>query len=118
MLGRKPSPQSGIHLDPNSAFEMIHENKDNPNFILLDVRTPAEYDESHIEGSILINYQSSDFNDKVQELDKNKTYLVYCRSGMRSAASVDIMMKTGFENVYNIVGGIMGWENCGLPVNK
>ncbi|BDZ71111.1 rhodanese-like domain-containing protein [Methanobacterium petrolearium] len=116
MLGQKSSLQSEIDLDPSTAFEMIQKNKDNPNFILLDVRTPAEYDESHIEGSILVNYQSPDFSDKVQELDKNKTYLVYCRSGMRSAASVDIMMKIGFINVYNIVGGIMGWENRGLPV--
>jgi rhodanese-related sulfurtransferase len=116
MVGQKQSSDSEIHLDPNSALKMIQENKDNPNFILIDVRTPAEYDESRIEGSILINYQAPDFKDKIQKLDENKTYLVYCRSGMRSAASVDIMMKMGFKKVYNMIGGIMGWENCGFPV--
>lgn len=116
MFGRKPSSDSEIDLDPNSASQMIQENKDNPNFILLDVRTPGEFEEGHIEGCILLNYQSTDFKDKLKELDKNKTYLVYCRSGMRSAAAANVMLKMGFEDLYNIVGGIMGWENCGLPV--
>lgn len=105
-----------IDLDPNSAWEMIQENKDNSNFVLLDVRTPGEYEESHIEGSILINYQAPDFRDKIQKLSKDKTYLVYCRSGMRAAACIDIMMEKGFQKLHNVVGGIMGWENCGLPV--
>lgn len=117
MFGRKkPSSDSAIDIDPNSAFKMIQENKDNPNFILMDVRTPAEFEEAHIEGCILINYQAPDFRDKLQELDKNKSYLVYCRSGMRSAGSVAEMNKMGFQDVYNMTGGIMGWESCGLPV--
>ncbi|EKF84815.1 rhodanese-like domain-containing protein [Methanobacterium formicicum] len=116
MFGRKPSSNSATDLDPNSAFEMILKNKQNPEFILLDVRTLGEYNQSHIEDSIQIDYQSRDFEKKVQELDKSKTYLVYCRSGMRSGASVDIMSKLGFKNLYNMAGGIMGWENCGLSV--
>ncbi|MFA0834310.1 MAG: rhodanese-like domain-containing protein [Methanobacterium formicicum] len=116
MFGRKPSSNSATDLDPNSALDMILKNKQNPEFILLDVRTLGEYNQSHIEDSIQIDYQSRDFEKKVQELDKSKTYLVYCRSGMRSGASVDIMSKLGFKNLYNMAGGIMGWENCGLPV--
>ncbi len=114
MLGSKTSKINDII--PEKSYELIKKNKDNPDFIILDVRTPGEFSESFIEGAELLNYQSSDFKDKVQELDKNKTYLVYCRSGMRSAASADIMVKMGFENLYNLVGGIMGWESCGLPV--
>jgi len=114
MLGSKTSKINDIV--PEKSYELIVENKDNPDFIILDVRTPGEFSESHIEGAELINYQSPDFKDKVQELDKNKTYLVYCRSGMRSSASADIMVKMGFENLYNLVGGIMGWESSGLPV--
>ena len=114
MLGSKTSKINDIV--PEKSYELIKKNKDNPDFIILDVRTPGEFSESFIKGAELLNYQSSDFKDKVQELDKNKTYLVYCRSGMRSAASADIMVKMGFENLYNLVGGIMGWESCGLPV--
>lgn len=116
MFGRKQSSNSEIDLDANSAFKLIQENKENPNFVLLDVRTPGEYEQSHIPGSILINYQSPDFLEKIKELDKNKTYLVYCKSGMRSGASIDTMRKLRFKKLYNIAGGIMGWENSGLPV--
>lgn len=116
MFGKKKPSDSQKDIDPNSAFKMIQDNKDNSNFILLDVRTPGEYEESHIEGSILINYQDPDFKDEIQKLDKEKTYLVYCRSGMRSASSVNEMNKMGFHDVYNMNGGIMGWESCELPV--
>lgn len=116
MFRKKTASNNEINLDPNSAWEMVQNNQDNLNFVILDVRTPEEYEKSHIEGSVLINYQSPDFRDEIQKLDKNKTYLVYCRSGMRGAACIDIMMETGFKKIYHIVGGIMGWENCGLPV--
>ncbi len=115
MFGRKSS-SSQLDLDPNAASVMIQENKNNSNFVLLDVRTLGEYNQSHIEGSLHLDYQSRDFEKKVNELDKDKIYLVYCRSGMRSGASIDIMSKLGFKNLYNMAGGIMGWENCGLPV--
>ncbi len=105
-----------MDINPQDAFKLIKDNIDNPNFLLLDVRTLGEYNQSHIEDSIQIDYQSRDFEKKVQELDKSKTYLVYCRSGMRSGASIDIMRKLGFKDLYNLAGGIMGWENCGLPL--
>ncbi len=116
MFGRKRSSQSQFDLDPQSAYEMIQENKGNPYFVLLDVRTPGEFSESHIDGAVLLNFQSPDFKTKVQELDKNKTYLVYCRSGMRSSSCADTMKAMGFTKVYNILGGIMEWERRGLPL--
>jgi rhodanese-related sulfurtransferase len=116
MFGRKTASNSKFDLDPQSAYEMIQENQNNPDFSLLDVRTPQEFSQSHIEGAALLNYQSPDFKSKVQELDTNKTYLVYCRSGMRSSASADTMKSLGFQKVYNILGGIMEWETQGLPL--
>ncbi|MBI5460478.1 rhodanese-like domain-containing protein [Methanobacterium sp.] len=105
-----------MNITPQDAFKLIKENIDNPDFVLLDVRTPGEFSESHIEGAILLNYQSPDFRNKVQELDKNKTYLVYCRSGMRSSGCASTMNALGFENIYNISGGIMEWQRQGLPL--
>ncbi|MEG3224679.1 MAG: sulfurtransferase [Methanobacteriales archaeon Met13] len=103
-------------INPQQAFEMIQKNKDNPDFILLDVRNPHDYSEAHLDGSKLINYQSPDFGQKITELDKNKTYLIYCRSGVRSVAATKIMASMGFENLYNMVGGINGWASSGLPL--
>ncbi|HMK53890.1 MAG TPA: rhodanese-like domain-containing protein [Methanobacteriaceae archaeon] len=112
MLGSKKYED----INPQSACEIIEKNKDNPKFILLDVRNPQEYSEAHIEGSTLINYQSPNFNENVEKLDKNKTYLIYCRSGVRSAGAAKTMAKLGFKNLYNMVGGITAWGNSGLPL--
>ena len=84
--------------------------------MLLDVRTPGEFSKSHINGAVLLNYQFPDFKAKVHELDKNETYLVYCRSGMRSSGCANTMKSLGFTKGYNLIGGIMAWGKKGLPL--
>lgn len=75
---------------------------------LIDVRTKEEYDQSHIENAINIDIYSPSFEGKITELDKTKSYLVYCTSGSRSMHAVMFMRKNGFENVENLGGGIAG----------
>lgn len=75
---------------------------DSTNMIVIDVRTPAEYQESHVKESINIDFLSSDFKTKVEKLDKNKTYKVYCRSGNRSGQAERQMKALGFKDVENI----------------
>ena len=72
------------------------------NIELLDVRTKAEWDEKHIEGSSLIDFKGPDFKDKISGLDKEKTYEVYCRSGNRAGSAVKIMTEMGFKRVENV----------------
>lgn len=79
------------------------------NAVLLDVRTPAEVAEKHIPNSININFNSPDFIGEVDELDKDKAYFVYCRSGARSANACMQMSTMGFEKLTNLQGGILGW---------
>jgi rhodanese-related sulfurtransferase len=98
------------------ASALIEANKDNPDFVILDVRTPEEYAGGHIENSVNVDYEAADFRDQVGKLDKSKTYLVYCRSGIRSAAASDIMLEMGFDNIYNMTGGITDWQAAGYPV--
>jgi rhodanese-related sulfurtransferase len=86
--------------------------------MIIDVRTPEEYDEGHIENCVLINFRSDTFQEEINELDKSYTYLIYCRSGGRSAAALKIMKENGFENVYNMLGGIKGWNNESYPLEK
>lgn len=66
---------------------------------VIDVRTPAEYDSGHLDGALNIDVQAADFADRVGELPKDDTYVVYCRSGSRSAAAIDIMEDLGFTNL-------------------
>lgn len=80
---------------------------DKPEAVILDVRTKEEYDSGHVEKAINIDYNSADFSKNISMLDKNKTYLVYCRSGNRSSKAVAEMKGLDFTSVYNLSGGIL-----------
>jgi rhodanese-related sulfurtransferase len=84
--------------------------------VTLDVRTPGEFAEGHIEGARLIDFQSGNFENEIATLDKNATYAVYCRSGNRSGQAVKVMQDAGFTNVFNMNGGVIEWANAGLPL--
>jgi len=84
---------------------------------LLDVRRPAEYEEGHIKGSTLANWEDKvEFEKHAQHLDKNKPVYVYCRSGKRSSAAADYLSEKGFTNVINLEGGILEWKQEGKTV--
>lgn len=112
----QPPEQQIYDVSVDKANDLIQENADNPDFIILDVRTPEEFDGGYIEGAINIDYYSEDFRTQLDPLDKDKAYLIYCRSGKRSADARDAMAELGFMEIYNMSGGIMEWEAQGLPV--
>ncbi len=101
-------------ITPQEAVSLIQNNQNNPDFIILDVRTPEEVAEGYIKDAINIDYYSESFRDELARLDKNQTYLIYCRSGARSGKSRDIMAELNFREVYNILGGFMRWQAEGL----
>ena len=81
------------------------------NAVILDVRTEAEFNEGIITDAISIDiHLGQGFITEIEALDKTKNYYVYCRSGMRSAKACEIMKEQGFENAYNLVGGITEWD--------
>ncbi|RBN50058.1 rhodanese-like domain-containing protein [Flavobacterium psychrolimnae] len=81
------------------------------NAVILDVRTEDEFNEGFIANAINIDiHRGQDFVNEIEALDKSKNYYVYCRSGMRSAKACEIMNQLGFENAYNLIGGIIEWE--------
>ncbi|MFV8335605.1 rhodanese-like domain-containing protein [Flavobacterium sp. RSP29] len=81
------------------------------NAVILDVRTEAEFNEGIIANAINIDiHLGQGFISEIEALDKTKNYYVYCRSGMRSAKACEIMNELGFENAYNLVGGIVEWD--------
>ncbi len=86
--------------------------------IVLDVRTPKEVEQGHIEGSSMIDFYSIDFVDKINLINKEKTICVYCRSGGRSAKASGILKQNGFTKIYNLRGGMMSWEANNFPVTK
>lgn len=76
--------------------------------VVLDVRTEEEYASGHIPGAILLPLQH--LPDRVDELNKNKTYIVVCRSGNRSAQASELLVKEGFSSIYNMTGGMNEWK--------
>ena len=76
---------------------------------ILDVRTPGEVQQGAIPGAININL-FGDFMNEINKLDKSKTYLVYCRSGHRSAQAANKMASAGFAKIYNLLGGYNQWS--------
>ena len=100
------------------AFALMEDNRYDENFVIIDVRTPEEYAGGHIEKAINLDYYSETFADKLNRLDKEKTYLIYCRTDHRSGEALDIMAELGFREVYNMLGGIVQWEEVNLPTVK
>lgn len=87
-----------------------------PGVIVLDVRTAAEFAEGHLENAINIDVEGGQFDAGIAQLDKTKTYAVYCRSGRRSGNAVEKMSSAGFTSLFNLNVGIIDWQNQGFPV--
>ena len=92
---------------------------DNPpdDLVVLDVRTPEEFAEGHLEGAVLVDYYEPDFADQLAALDTDVPYLVYCHSGNRSGQALGVMEQLGFASAVDIDGGIVAWSDAGLPVS-
>ncbi len=84
--------------------------------VLLDVRTPEEFAEGHLEGAVNLDVSAPDFTSRLAELDPDATYAVYCRSGNRSQTALDLMTQAGFGAAADLAGGIGAWAEAGLPV--
>jgi len=84
--------------------------------VVLDVRTPEEYAEGHLADAVLIDFYDADFAVQLDELDKDVTYVVYCRSGNRSESTIQTMRELGFTDVVEVAGGIQAWVASGLDL--
>lgn len=99
-------------LDAKSFSEKIH-NKEEVQ--LVDVRTPEEFKEQHIDNATNINWNDADFEQQISNLDKSKPVYVYCKSGGRSAKATAKLSEMGFTNVYELDGGILSWNEAKMP---
>ncbi|MDO5534949.1 MAG: rhodanese-like domain-containing protein [Propionibacteriaceae bacterium] len=104
-------PAYGAALDADTFAASL----ETPNVTVIDVRSPAEYAEGHLEGAILADI-NGDFATAMADLDRSAPYAVYCRSGNRSAAALDAMKEMGFTDAWHLDGGIGAWEAAGHEV--
>ncbi len=103
-------------IPPQIAFKLIKEHQNDSNLIILDIRPKDEFEREHIHGANNLDYDGHEFRKKVDKLDKEKNYLIYCRSGVRGEYFMGIMKELGFHRVYNILGGFVGWKISKLPL--
>lgn len=104
---------TAIQLEPKAFSTKI--SKDSVQVI--DIRTPKEFAEGHIEKAININYYSKNFKDSIMVLNNKKPVHIYCRSGKRSAKSVSKFRAVGFDSIYELEGGMLNWRSEGLKTN-
>lgn len=109
----KHLPSKDIY--PNEAWELISKNKTGDDLTIIDVSTPQEYRALHLEGAINISLLSRFFKARLDAMEKSRTYIVYCKVGGRSKVAQKLMGQFGFQNVYNITGGTLLWEEEELP---
>ncbi|MXO32260.1 thioredoxin domain-containing protein [Apibacter sp. B2912] len=112
LFGWYISAQVNSVLEPKDFLQKLK----NSNSILIDVRTPEEFETGHIKNAIDLDYRNASFSDKIRKLDTSKTYMIYCRSGKRSASTVDSLKNLGFTHLYDLKGGINAWKTENLPV--
>ncbi len=99
----------------NSVEQISIEDADANIAIFLDARTKAEYDVSHIEGSIWVGYENFKL-DAIDQLPRDKKIIVYCSVGYRSEKIGEKLESAGFLNTYNLYGGIFEWVNSGKEI--
>lgn len=90
--------------------------QDNPDVMLIDVREQWEYDEGHIPG--ITHIPMGEVASRLDDIPKDKTVILSCRSGNRSGQVTDFLRENGYDNVHNMSGGIVAWEQAGLEVEK
>lgn len=86
-----------------------------PGTVIIDVRTPEEFNSGHVQGALNIPVESSDFATQVAALDPTTTYAIYCRSGNRSAVATAQMGTMGYMHLYDLEGGFADLEAAGMP---
>lgn len=109
---QQPAAAANYHLEAVSFAEKMNEL---PTAAVVDVRTPDEFANGHLRNARNIDWNSTEFDHSISQLDKDKPVLVYCLSGGRSASAAAKMRSVGFKEVYEMNGGIMKWRAANLP---
>lgn len=103
------------HVDAAAAFVTMRAR---PDLVVIDVRTPREFADGHIEDAINIDFRNANFATEIAKLDGSQDYLIHCRSGGRSTSSLTSFKDAGFSHIIHMDGGMLGWNKAELPTVK
>ncbi len=105
-----------VYVTPSQANELILSL--NANLVIVDIRTPDEYNSGHLATASNLDFSASDFLVKVRQLSPSKNYLIYCRSGARTEKAKKLLENYEVPQVYILDGGIAAWQRDSLPIVK
>ncbi|MEK7389869.1 MAG: rhodanese-like domain-containing protein [Elusimicrobiota bacterium] len=117
-LTSQPEAPDGVtvkNIDAAQAYALV---TGTAAVIVLDVRTPEEFAEGRISGAVNIDFHDASFKNRLDALDKEKTYLVHCAVGGRSAKARRLMQSLRFKMIYHLEGGIKAWQKAGHAVTR
>ena len=112
------SKNSTTAIKVNAVSEFVAQHEDG---VIMDVRTPIEYEMSHIAGSVNVDVQDDSFDARVAALDPSKTYIVHCTknpAGGRSSRTLETLKYLGFKHLYSLEGGYIAWKDAELPLTE
>jgi rhodanese-related sulfurtransferase len=115
-VAEQSAEMGALDLGPEVDVHKVAEIKDRDDVYVLDVREQWEYDEGHIPGVTLLPL--GEVQSRLDEIPTDKTVIVTCRSGNRSGQATDFLRQNGFDNVHNMQGGIVAWEQAGYEVSR
>ena len=110
--------QSNKGFKSVTVKEFSEKLAENPDAVLIDVRTPGEYADGHLQNAVNIDWKGNDFDTQVSNLDKSKPVYLYCLSGGRSTAAANFLKDEGFSEVIEMDGGMMKWRSEKMPETK
>ena len=109
-------PNAAIRdIDVQEAANLL---KQDATVVVLDIRTPQEFQQGHIAGAENVDFRGPEFMEKIERLGRDKPYLVHCASGGRSTRSLSVFEELQFKQMYHLEAGINGWIAAGQPVKQ
>ena len=110
------------NITASQAYNLIQRPDAPEDLILLDVRTAEEHAQGYLSSqgkdALNVDFYAADFQSRLSQLDRDQTYLVYCRSGNRSSQAVALMQQMGFKRLYNLEGGVLAWQGKNLLLER
>ncbi|AEG19389.1 rhodanese-like domain-containing protein [Methanobacterium paludis] len=103
-----------VTITPHEALKLIEER--GHEITILDIRPKEDFEKEHVPDALNLDYDGHEFQQKVEKLDKEQNYLIYCKSGVRGGYFMDKMRDSGFKGAYNILGGFVAWKISKLPL--
>ena len=106
------------NIEVQDAYDLVSEYQDSDKLIILDIRTPQEYNTGFITGALNLDFHDQNFYKTIQLLDRSRLYLIYCESGIRSEEAIIMMKELGFNNLIHMSEGMDGWKENKLKISK